>query len=113
MFIAVGTPPDEDGSADLKYVLSVARTIGEHLHKPAVVVDKSTVPVGTAEKVRAALREGMALCESVGDYVSRDILLVQLRDTEEDHAYWLEKQIGLIDKVGLQNYLQSQTGTVG
>ena len=37
----------------------------------------------------------MALCESVGDYVSRDILLVQLRDTEEDHAYWLEKQIGL------------------
>ena len=45
--------------------------------------------------------------------MSRDILLVQLRDTEEDHDYWLEKQIGLIDKVGLQNYLQSQTGTVG
>ncbi len=55
IFIAVGTPPDEDGSADLKYVLAVARTIGQHLQKPAVVVDKSTVPVGTADKVRAAI----------------------------------------------------------
>jgi UDPglucose 6-dehydrogenase len=55
IFIAVGTPPDEDGSADLKYVLAVARTIGQHLGKPAVVVDKSTVPVGTADKVRAAI----------------------------------------------------------
>jgi bacterioferritin len=41
--------------------------------------------------------------------VSRDILLAQLHDTEEDHAYWLEKQIGLIEKIGLQNYLQSQS----
>jgi len=57
IFIAVGTPPDEDGSADLKYVLAVARTIGQHLQKPAVVVDKSTVPVGTADKVRAAIAE--------------------------------------------------------
>jgi len=55
IFIAVGTPPDEDGSADLKYVLAVARTIGRHLERPAVVVDKSTVPVGTADKVRAAI----------------------------------------------------------
>ena len=60
IFIAVGTPPDEDGSADLKYVLSVARTIGQHLHKPAVVVDKSTVPVGTADKVRATIAEVLA-----------------------------------------------------
>ena len=60
VFIAVGTPPDEDGSADLKYVLSVARTIGEHLHKPAVVVDKSTVPVGTADKVRATIADALA-----------------------------------------------------
>ena len=66
--------------------------------------------LATENEVRAALREGMALCESVGDYVSRDILLVQLRDTEEDHAYWLEKQIGLIDMMGLQNYLQAQMG---
>jgi UDPglucose 6-dehydrogenase len=55
LFIAVGTPPDEDGSADLQYVLAVARTIGEHLQRPAVVVDKSTVPVGTADKVRATI----------------------------------------------------------
>ena len=55
VFIAVGTPPDEDGSADLKYVLAVARTIGTHLVKPTVVVNKSTVPVGTADKVRAAI----------------------------------------------------------
>ena len=60
VFIAVGTPPDEDGSADLKYVLSVARTICEHLHKPAVVVDKSTVPVGTADKVRATIADALA-----------------------------------------------------
>ena len=55
IFIAVGTPPDEDGSADLQYVLAVAKTIGRHLRAPAVVVDKSTVPVGTADKVRAAI----------------------------------------------------------
>ena len=53
VFIAVGTPPDEDGSADLQHVLDVARTIGEHMNAPKVVVTKSTVPVGTAEKVRA------------------------------------------------------------
>ena len=60
VFIAVGTPPDEDGSADLKYVLAVARTIGEHLQRPVVVVDKSTVPVGTADKVKAAIAAALA-----------------------------------------------------
>jgi UDPglucose 6-dehydrogenase len=55
--IAVGTPPDEDGSADLRYVLAVARTIGEYMNDYRVVVTKSTVPVGTADKVRAAVRE--------------------------------------------------------
>jgi UDPglucose 6-dehydrogenase len=60
IFIAVGTPPDEDGSADLQYVLAVARTIGSHLQKPAVVVDKSTVPVGTADKVRTAISTTLA-----------------------------------------------------
>jgi UDPglucose 6-dehydrogenase len=57
--IAVGTPPDEDGSADLRYVLAVARTIGEHMNDYKVVVTKSTVPVGTADKVRAAVRESL------------------------------------------------------
>jgi UDPglucose 6-dehydrogenase len=55
VFIAVGTPPDEDGSADLRYVLAVARTIGRHIERPVLVVDKSTVPVGTADRVRAAI----------------------------------------------------------
>jgi UDPglucose 6-dehydrogenase len=57
IFSAVGTPPDEDGSADLKYVLQVARTIGQHINKYIVVVTKSTVPVGTAKKVRQAIEE--------------------------------------------------------
>jgi UDPglucose 6-dehydrogenase len=56
VFIAVGTPPGEDGSADLQHVLSVARTIGQHMNEPKVIVTKSTVPVGTAEKVRGAIR---------------------------------------------------------
>ena len=60
VFIAVGTPPDEDGSADLQYVLAVARTIGEHLSRPVVVVDKATVPVGTADKVRTAIATTLA-----------------------------------------------------
>ena len=83
--------------------------------RPTAFTPGETVPdmlrkdLATEYEVRAALQEGMALCERAGDYVTRDILLAQLRDTEEDHAYWLEKQIGLIDKVGLQNYLQSQT----
>ena len=56
IFIAVGTPPGEDGSADLKHVLAVAREVGRHMNEPKIVVTKSTVPVGTAEKVRAAIR---------------------------------------------------------
>jgi UDPglucose 6-dehydrogenase len=56
-FIAVGTPPDEDGSADLQYVLAAARNIGRHMKEYKVVVDKSTVPVGTADKVRAAIAD--------------------------------------------------------
>lgn len=56
-FIAVGTPPDEDGSADLQYVVAAARNIGKHMRDYKLVVDKSTVPVGTADKVRAALQD--------------------------------------------------------
>src|SRR5437879_8272084 len=57
VFIAVGTPPDEDGSADLQHVLEVARTIGDHMNEPKVVITKSTVPVGTAERVRAEIAQ--------------------------------------------------------
>jgi len=59
-------------------------------------------------KVREALAKGIELAEQHGDYVTRDILALQLHDTEEDHAYWLEQQLGLIGRIGLQNYLQSQ-----
>ncbi len=60
LFIAVGTPSKPDGSADLSHVLSVARSIGEHMSEPKVVVDKSTVPVGTADQVRATIADTLA-----------------------------------------------------
>src|SRR3984957_20938802 len=59
LLIAVGTPPDEDGSADLRHVLAVARSIGEHLTRYAIVVTKSTVPVGTADQVRQQVQSTM------------------------------------------------------
>jgi UDPglucose 6-dehydrogenase len=70
IFIAVGTPPDEDGSADLRYVLAVAKTIGQNLSRPAVIVDKSTVPVGTADKVRAVIA---AELEARGAQIAFDV----------------------------------------
>jgi len=60
IFIAVGTPPDEDGSADLQYVLAVATTIGRHIERPCTVVNKSTVPVGTADRVKATIEAELA-----------------------------------------------------
>src|SRR5437879_13728617 len=94
VFIAVGTPPDEDGSADLQHVLEVARTIGDHMHEPKVVITKSTVPVGTEERDRAEiaqrtrtpfhvcsnpefLKEGVA----VGAYMQTDGRVVRLNPT--------------------------------
>lgn len=59
-FIAVGTPPGEDGSADLQYVVAAARNIGRYINRYTVVVDKSTVPVGTADRVREALAAALA-----------------------------------------------------
>jgi UDPglucose 6-dehydrogenase len=60
-FIAVGTPPDEDGKADLQYVLAVAQTIGRYMESEKLIIDKSTVPVGTADKVRAAVSKELSL----------------------------------------------------
>ena len=68
IFIAVGTPPDEDGSADLQYVLAVAGTIARYMKAPKIVVDKSTVPVGTADKVKARIAEGLAERGEAIDY---------------------------------------------
>jgi UDPglucose 6-dehydrogenase len=99
-FVAVGTPPDEDGSADLRYVLSVAESIGRHMQGYKVVVTKSTVPVGTADKVQAALAQAVSargaqigfdvvsnpefLKEgaAVGDFLKPDRIVVGTRSTE-------------------------------
>ena len=65
--------------------------------------------VGDAERdMQAALKKGIKLCEDEQDYVTRELMVAQLQDTEEDHAHWLEQQLRLIEVVGLQNYLQSQ-----
>lgn len=66
--IAVGTPPDEDGSADLRYVLAVARTIGENLSQYRIVIDKSTVPVGTADRVRAEIQAALGRREAAVEF---------------------------------------------
>ena len=63
-------------------------------------------------QVQKHLKEGIALCEKEYDYVTRDMLVAQLEDTEEDHAHWLEQQLGLIQMIGLPNYLQSQMAEV-
>lgn len=63
-------------------------------------------------RVQKHLKEGIALCEKEQDYVSRDMLVAQLEDTEQDHAHWLEQQLRLIDLIGLPNYLQSQMSDV-
>ncbi|MCW8962736.1 MAG: UDP-glucose/GDP-mannose dehydrogenase family protein [Gammaproteobacteria bacterium] len=70
-FIAVGTPPDEDGSADLQYVLAVARQIATYMHEHAIVIDKSTVPVGTADKVRSSMQ---AILKERGEDISFDVV---------------------------------------
>lgn len=67
-FIAVGTPPDEDGSADLRYVLAVAQTIAQHMQGYTVIVDKSTVPVGTADRVSDAVRSTLAARDAALDF---------------------------------------------
>jgi len=70
IFSAVGTPPDEDGSADLKYVIEVARTVGRNMKHHALIVTKSTVPVGTAKKVRAAIQEEL---DARGENIDFDV----------------------------------------
>ncbi|HSC82477.1 MAG TPA: bacterioferritin [Pseudomonas sp.] len=79
------------------------------IHPGSTVPDMLRADLKLEYEVREALAKGMALCEKHQDYISRDMLGLQLKDTEEDHAYWLEQQLGLIDRVGLQNYLQSHT----
>jgi bacterioferritin len=75
------------------------------------VPDMLKADLAVEYEVDADLKKAIAACEKAQDYVSRDMLSVQLEDTEVDHAYFLEKQLRLIDLVGLPNYLQSQMGS--
>lgn len=74
----------------------------------SAVPDMLAADLQTEYDVAAALKTSIALCEHEQDYVTRDILLKLLDDTERDHAHWLEQQLGLIKAIGLENYLQSQ-----
>lgn len=71
IFIAVGTPPNEDGSSDLRYVEAVARTIGQKLNHPAIVINKSTVPVGTGDRVREIIAEEL---QARGEHIAFDVV---------------------------------------
>lgn len=84
------------------------KMLPEKLNIGSDVVSMLKADLSTELHVREALKQGIALCESEGDYVSREIMVKQLRDTEEDHAHWLEQQLGLIEMMGLPNYLQSK-----
>ncbi|MGJ0428203.1 bacterioferritin [Methylobacter sp.] len=105
---------DETGHADalIKRILFLEGVPNLSVRNPLAV--GSTVPdmlkndLALEMQVISALKEAIAYCESVNDYVTREILEGMLEDTEDDHTHWLEKQLGLIDRIGLQNYLQSQ-----
>ncbi|MFD2232076.1 bacterioferritin [Alkalimarinus sediminis] len=104
---------DETGHADamIKRILFLEGTPNLTKREPLNI--GSTVPemlqsdLDLEYAVVKNLKAAIALCETEQDYETRAMLVKQLEDTEEDHAYWLEKQLGLIDKIGLQNYLQS------
>ncbi|WAK01269.1 bacterioferritin [Methylobacter sp. YRD-M1] len=105
---------DETGHADalIKRILFLEGVPDLSVRNPLAV--GSTVPdmlkndLALEMQVISSLKEAIAYCESVSDYVTREILEGMLEDTEDDHTHWLEKQLGLIDRIGLQNYLQSQ-----
>ena len=104
---------DETGhaSALIERILMLGGTPAmtpEKLHIGSSVVTMLESDLAVEFKVRDDLKKGVALCETEQDYVSRNILVDQLKDTEEDHAHWLEQQLFLIQQVGLPNYLQSQ-----
>ena len=78
------------------------------LHVGSTVEEMLKNDLALELQVVAALRKVMAFCESVQDYQTREILQAMLKDTEDDHTHWLEQQLGIIERIGLQNYLQSQ-----
>jgi len=105
---------DETGHADLMIRRILFLEGKPNLAKRDALDVGATVPemlqsdLNIEYSVVKNLKAAIALCEIEKDFETRAMLVKQLEDTEEDHAYWLEKQLGLIDKIGLQNYLQSQ-----
>jgi bacterioferritin len=105
---------DETGHADklikrilfLEGVPDLSKRAGLNIGKDVPEMLKSDLQLELS--IGAALKEAIEVCESEQDYQTREILEELLADTEEDHTYWLEQQIGLIGKIGLENYLQSQ-----
>ncbi|WP_227429146.1 bacterioferritin [Psychrobacter sp. I-STPA6b] len=86
-------------------------TVNE-IHVGKTVPEMLQADLDLEYSVQKHLKEGITLCEKEHDYVTRDMLVAQLEDTEEDHAHWLEQQLGLIEMIGLPNYLQSQMGEI-
>ncbi len=107
---------DEMSHADalIKRILFLEGTpdlsVREPLHVGRDVPEMLKNDLALELSVVTELRDVMAYCESVRDFQTREILLKMLEDTEHDHAHWLEQQLGLIEKVGLANYLQAQMG---
>ena len=96
------------GSLSILFLGGTPDMVPNALHIGEDVPSMLKADLALEYEVRAALSKGIALCEQHRDYVSRDMLKAQLKDTEEDHAYWLEIQLGLIERIGLANYLQAQ-----
>ncbi|UNM96972.1 bacterioferritin [Ignatzschineria rhizosphaerae] len=84
------------------------KMVPDQIHIGANVEEMLQSDLNLELSVREALKKGIALCEEKQDYVTRDMLVVQLKDTEEDHAHWLEKQLRLIKTISLPLYLQNQ-----
>lgn len=105
---------DETGHADalIKRILFLEGvpdlSVRAPLNVGRTVPDMLKNDLGVEMSVISSLKEVIAYCESVNDYVTREMLEGMLQDTEDDHTHWLEKQLGLIDRIGLENYLQSQ-----
>ena len=104
---------DETGHADqfIRRILMLGGTpvvVPEAIHVGKDVVAMLKADLAVELSVRQHQKDAIALCEKEQDYVTRLFLVEQLKDTEEDHAHWLEQQLRLIDAMGLQNYLQSQ-----
>ena len=94
--IAVGTPPDEDGSADLRHVLAVARTIGEHLDEYKIVMTKSTVPVGTSDKVKATIAAALVARGTSNKLIARDLRISET--TVKTHLLHIFTKLGVDDR---------------